>query len=214
MEITNSKINDYIKEQHIQSPVKRMFDAILTEMEAYARENEFPIIGPMVGPFLQQIATIMDARNVVELGSGFGYSALWLAAGMPQDGRIICTDTSEEYRDMAVKYFKEANLESMLDFRVGDALEIIKEIDIPIDIIYNDVDKHGYPEAFDLSVPKLRKGGIFITDNVLWSGRILEDDPNESTRGVAEFNRKMFATERIVSSIIPIRDGLGIIVKQ
>ncbi len=214
MEVTNSKINDYIKELHSRSSIQRKFDAILTEMEDYARENKFPIIGPMVGPFLQQIAAIMGAKKVLELGSGFGYSALWFAGGMPADGKIICTDNSKEYKEMAVKYFDRVNLSSMLDFRVGDSLEITKELDMPFDIIYNDVDKHGYPEAFDLALPKLRKGGIFITDNVLWSGRIFEDDPNESTRGVIEFNRKMFETEGILSSIIPIRDGLGIVVKQ
>ena len=101
----------------------------------------------------------------------------------------------------------------MLEFRLGDAIEIVKNLSGPFDIILNDVDKQQYPEAFDLAIPLLRQGGIFITDNVLWSGRIFDKKPSEPTRGVLEFNRKLFSSKEVLASILPIRDGLGIAVK-
>jgi predicted O-methyltransferase YrrM len=101
----------------------------------------------------------------------------------------------------------------MVDFHVGYAQDVIKKFDGPFDIILNDVDKEQYPECFDLAIQRLRKGGIFITDNVLWDGFILDENPDEETRGILEFNRMLFNSKEILSSIIPMRDGLGMAVK-
>lgn len=188
-------------------------DEVLNEMEEYARENHFPIIGPMCGTFLRQLAIAIDARSVFEMGSGFGYSACWLAGGMKRGGKIICTEGLENNKKVAMGYLKRGGFDSMIDFHVGYAQDIIRQYDGPFDIILNDVDKEQYPEVFDLAVPRLRKGGIFITDNTLWSGRIFDENPSESTKGVLEFNRKLFASKELLSSIIPIRDGLGMAVK-
>jgi len=182
-------------------------------MESVARKNDFPIIGPMVGPLLRQLAISTNAKRIFEMGSGFGYSAYWFAGGMKRDGKIICTDGSEENRKKAMRYLKRGGFEKMIDFRVGDALEIIEEFDGPVDIILNDIDKLDYPRAFDLAIPRLRKGGLFITDNVLWSGRILNKKPTAASKAILQFNRKLTSSKNIVSSIIPIRDGLGIAVK-
>jgi predicted O-methyltransferase YrrM len=188
-------------------------DEVLKEMEAYARQNHFPIIGPMCGTFLRQLAMAIDAEFVFEMGSGFGYSAYWFAGGMKPGGKIICTEGSGKNKKLAVQYLKRGGFDSIVDFQVGYAQDIIKKYDGPFDIILNDVDKEQYPECFDLAIPRLRKGGIFITDNVLWDGYILDDNPDEETRGIIEFNRKLFSSGEILSSIIPIRDGLGFAVK-
>lgn len=183
------------------------------QMHEHARANHFPIIGPMAGRFLRQLAMVTRAHNILELGSGYGYSALWFAGGMKSSGSIVCTDKLIENRDLAQQYFSEAGLNDMLDFRVGDALQIASVLSGPFDIILNDIDKEQYPKALEIAIPRLRKGGIFISDNVLWSGRILGNKPHKTTRAILEFNRRLFNSPEIFSSIIPIRDGLGMAVK-
>ena len=182
-------------------------------MERHAALNGFPIVGPLVGRFLRQLVIATGARKIFEMGSGFGYSAIWMARGLPVDGKIICTDGSAENRRLALDYFKKAQLDSLMEFKSGDALEIIRQTNDTFDIILNDIDKEQYPEAFDLAIPRLKKGGLLITDNVLWSGHILDRIPSEATMAILKFNRKLFETPGILSSIIPIRDGLGMAVK-
>ncbi len=207
MQITDPKINDYI---HTLIPPR---DPVLAEMESYAIETDFPIIGPLVGPFLRQLAAVIGARMIFEMGSGYGYSAYWFAGGMKDGGRIICTDRSEINREKALRYLARGGFESLVDFKVGDAVEIISQFDGPFDIIFNDIDKKDYPRAFDLAIPRLRSGGLFITDNVLWSGRILNKKLDPTAKAILEFNRKLFESKDLLSSIIPIRDGLALAVK-
>ncbi len=207
MFITEPAINEYIKK------ILPGDDEVLAEMEDYAMQNDFPIIGPMVGPFLRQLAVITGAESIFEMGSGFGYSAYWFAGGMNGKGKIICTDGSDDNKKKALGFLKRGGFEHMVDFHAGNALEIIGRFDGPFDIILNDIDKEGYPEAFDLAMPRLKRGGIFITDNVLWSGRVLDKKPDKTTKAILEFNRKLCNTADLLSSIIPIRDGLGMAVK-
>jgi predicted O-methyltransferase YrrM len=207
MHITEPKLNEYIMNLMPER------DDVLRDMESYAMENHFPIIGPMCGTLLRQMAMIINAENIFEMGSGFGYSAYWFAGGMKPTGEIICTEGSEKNMELALGYLGRGGYDSMVDFNVGYAQEIIKKHDGPFDIILCDVDKEQYPECFDMAVPRLRKGGLFITDNVLWGGRVLDDNPDESTRGILEFNRKLFASSELLSGIVPMRDGLAMAVK-
>ena len=207
MHITDPKINQYIKES--MAPI----DPVLVEMDDYAKENNFPIIGPMCGILLRQLALATGAKNIFEMGSGYGYSAYWFAGGIPDDGKIICTEGSEDNKKRAMEYLKRGGYDHKIEFHVGYAQDIIQKYDGPFDIIFNDVDKEQYPETLELAIPKLKKGGLFITDNVLWSGRIFDEKPSESTRGVIEFNKKLFGDNGLLSSIIPIRDGFGFAVK-
>jgi len=160
--ITEPKLNEYILNMMPER------DDVLKDMEEYARQNDFPIIGPMCGTFLRQFAMAINAKNIFEMGSGYGYSAYWFAGGMEKSGKIICTEGSEKNKKLAIEYLKRGCYDTMVNFHVGYAQDIIKEHDGPFDIILNDVDKEQYPECFDLAVSRLRKGGIFITDNVLW----------------------------------------------
>lgn len=207
MNITEPRIKDYIMNLMPER------DDILTEMEAYARENNFPIIGPMCGTFLRQLAMAIKAKSIFEMGSGYGYSAYWFAGGITKDGKIICTEGSKDNKKRAMEYLRRGGFDSMVDFHVGYAQDVLKQYDGPFDIILNDVDKEQYPEVFEMAIPKLRKGGIFITDNVLWSGRVLDDEPAESTLGILEFNKMLFGSKDLLSMIIPIRDGLGMAIK-
>jgi len=207
VKITEPRFNDYI--QNLR-PSK---DRVLAQMEAEAKAKGFPIIGPLVGPLLRQLAFTSGAKRIFELGSGYGYSAYWFAGGMRKGGRIICTDNSEENRSKALGYLKRGGFESLVDFKVGDALEILSRYKGPFDIILNDIDKEDYPRALELAIPRLKSGGLFISDNVLWSGRIFDKNPAPSTKAILDFNRMLFTRKNLLSSIIPIRDGLAIAVK-
>ena len=186
---------------------------VLREMEAYAEEHDFPIVGPLVGRFLYQAARMVEARRVLELGSGFGYSAIWFAMGMGNRGKLTLIDGSEENRDRAMSYFARAELETKVKFKVGDAFEVMKEVDKEFDIVFNDIDKAQYPQTIDPAAFRLRKGGLFITDNLLWSGRVCEESKDAATRGVVEFTRKLYADERFFTTILPLRDGVALAVR-
>lgn len=207
MNITDPNIEKYLDSLHAHR------DKLFISMEEYARQYRFPIIGPRVGVVLEQLARLIKARTVFEMGSGFGYSALWFARGLADDAKIICTDGSADNRDRAREHFREAGIDSKIEFHVGDARDIIEKYDGPFDIIFNDIDKEYYPDVLDLALPRLRSGGVLLTDNLLWSGRILGKNPDPATAGVLEFNRRLFAEEKLISSVLPLRDGLGIAVK-
>jgi predicted O-methyltransferase YrrM len=186
---------------------------VLAEMESFAKERDFPIVGPLVGRFLYQLIKAVNARRVFELGSGFGYSAFWMAMALPDDGTIICTEASLNNVDIGIDFLERGGLAQKVDFRVGDALKIFADIDGPFDFVFNDVDKEQYPRIVDLVVPKLRQGGLLVSDNLFWHGKVLSDDPDESTRGVCKFTERIFSDPRLWSTIIPLRDGIAVCLK-
>ncbi len=207
MDIVNPKLEKYILD--LMPPMKD----VVKEMTAYGYKNNFPIIGPMVGTFLQQLAISTKAKNIFEMGSGFGYSAVWFSQGIQPGGKIICTDGDPENKKRALSYFKRLNIDHQIEFHVGIAQDILKKFDGPFDIIFNDVDKEQYPETLDIAIPKLKKGGLFITDNALWDGNVIEKKGDIYTEGVKEFNKLSFGRDDILTSIIPVRDGLTVSVK-
>jgi predicted O-methyltransferase YrrM len=189
-------------------------DPVLIEMEQYARDNRFPIVGPQAGIFLCQMTLIIRAGSIFEMGSGFGYSAFWFSKGMPDGGLIVATDGDAKNAALARDYHARGGFANDIEFNVGDARDIIEKYDGPFDIIFNDIDKEQYPEAFALALPRLRKGGLFISDNVLWGGHVLDNNPAASSRGILEFNRLLFGSPDLIASIVPIRDGLALAVKK
>jgi len=205
--IFEPKIEEYL---HTLVPER---PPVLAEMEAYAAENNFPIIGPQVGRFLYQMAQVTEARRVLELGSGFGYSAFWFAMAMGEKGKITLTDGDQENLTRAEEYFQRAGLKSRFKFRVGDALETARSLDKRFDIILNDIDKEAYPDTIEVAAARLHKGGLFITDNVLWSGRVCDETQDAATRGVVEFTRRLFDDPRFFTTIVPLRDGLAVAVR-
>lgn len=185
--------------------------SVLAEMEDYAAVNEVPIVGPLIGRALGQLALIKQPSTVLELGSGFGYSALWLA--LYCDARIVCTDFASEKAELANDYFTKAGLAEQIDFRIGNSLYILKNAEEKFDIIFNDVDKEYYPRVIELAEDKLNKGGLLVSDNVLWYGRVTEQSDLPSTKGVKEYNERLFSNPAFLSTIIPLRDGISLSVK-
>ena len=190
-------------------------DAVLVEMEDYASEHEVPIVGPAVASVLQQLALTINARSVFELGSAIGYSTIWWAQAVGDQGEVIYTDGDPKNAERARGYFTRAGVSSRIKIHTGDALEYLSEQKQEFDVIFNDVDKEDYPRVLRLVAPRLRKGGLFITDNVLWSGRVAKKNPTDSrTKAILEFNRKLYDSPEFYTTILPIRDGLAVALKK
>jgi caffeoyl-CoA O-methyltransferase len=206
--ITVPEVEDYL---YAMLPAR---DEVLTEMEAEAARNDVPIVGPAVGRLLYQLAVISKAKKVFEMGSAIGYSTIWWARAVGKDGRVIYTDGDKKRADQARKYFERAGVADRISVRVGDALEILSEEKQPCDIVFNDVDKVDYPRVFRLALPKVKSGGLFVTDNVLWSGKLGKPNPDESTRAILEFNRLISESKDLFTTILPLRDGVAVCLKK
>jgi len=186
-------------------------DPILCEMELLGAERSFPIVGPQVGRLLQVLACSISARRVIELGSGFGYSAYWFAQAVGPEGQVVLTDNSEERAAEAAEFLERGNLADRVRIEVGDSLEIIDRIGGEFDIVFNDIDKERYPEVLDKAVAALRPGGLLISDNMLWFGTVLESRPSEaSTRGVQELTRMLYESPDFKTALLPVRDGISV----
>ena len=188
-------------------------DDVISEIEKQAIERSIPIIGPAVARVLQQYAVAINARRVFEMGSAIGYSTIWLARAVGPAGKVYYTDGGEENAAEARGYFERAGVMDRIEVLTGNSMELIEQVGGEFDLIFNDVDKHQYPEAFQMALPHLRKGGLFITDNVLWSGRVARGDSDRDTEGVRELNRLIYASSDLYSTILPIRDGLAVCLK-
>ena len=199
------QVNEYLA--RVQPPS----EGVTAEMEAYGREIGFPFIGPLVGRLLAMLTRMIGARRVFECGSGYGYSALWFADAVGDQGEVWCTDTSTEHAAKAEEFLGRAGLWDRIRFRIGDANEILAETEGPFDVILVDIDKQDYPSTLERTVPKLRPGGLLITDNLLWDGDVLRETPNhEWTPAIREYTRLLVAHPALETVILPLRDGVGV----
>jgi caffeoyl-CoA O-methyltransferase len=189
-------------------------DEVLAEMEAEAARNDVPIVGPAVGRILYQYAVISRAKKVFEMGSAIGYSTIWWARAVGDGGQVVYTDGDPKNAEKARRYFDRAGVSGRITVRVGDALELLSEEKEPYDIIFNDVDKTDYPRVFRMALPHLKSGGLFITDNVLWSGKIAKPNPDANTKAIQELDKLMYESKEVFTTILPIRDGVSVCVKR
>jgi predicted O-methyltransferase YrrM len=183
-------------------------------MEAEASREDVPIVGPAVARILYQLATISGAKNIFEMGSAIGYSTIWWARAVGEGGRVIYTDGDRKNAEKARRYFDRAGIASRITVRIGDALEILSEQKDIYDIIFNDVDKTDYPRVARLALPRLKSGGLFITDNVLWSGKVSKPKPDAQTQAILEFNKLIYESKDLFTTILPLRDGVAVCVKK
>ena len=207
MDIVNPEIETYL--EGLLPPRDRIF----REMEKDAAERKFPAVGPQVGMFLELLARGVGAKRVLELGSGYGYSALWFARGMGKDSELVLSDFDGKKRDQAIRNLQRAGYEGKLTFEVGDARVLMGRIEGPFDIVFNDIDKEFYPLVVEPTHRLLREGGLFITDNSLWYGKVVMAEPDEATRAVKEFNRLLKEHPGFLTVQLPLRDGLCVAVK-
>ncbi|MEX0753803.1 MAG: O-methyltransferase [Actinomycetota bacterium] len=198
---------------YVRSLLDRHDDPVLLEMESAAAEAGFPIVGRTVGVTLELLARAIGARRIIELGSGFGYSAFWHARAVLASGdasaELHLTDGDAENERRALDYLGRAGLDGPVRFHVGDAVETLGGLDGEFDVVYDDIDKHGYTDAWRAARDRIRVGGLYVCDNVLWFGRVAGAEPDDPvTDTIRRHNTAVAADERYLSVIDPERDGL------
>jgi caffeoyl-CoA O-methyltransferase len=188
-------------------------EPVLLEMEELAGRESFPIIGRLCGQMLELMARAIGARRIFELGSGYGYSAYWFSRATGSEGEIHLTDLNPENERRALDYLGRAGLGKPIRYHVADALAAFEETEGDFDIVYCDIDKDGYPEAWRRGRERVRIGGLYMCDNMLWSGRVT-DEPDEPdaregyTQAIHRTNQAIAGDPDFRSTIVPTRDGV------
>ena len=183
----------------------------LQKMEAYAAEHGFPIIGPASGQACYQIARMIKAQHVFELGSGYGYSTAWFARAVRENGggEVHHVVLDEELSQMARDHLQVLGYSDLIRYHVSEAVQALRETDGPFDLIFNDIDKPAYPESVAVIEEKLRPGGVLIIDNMVWSGRVWDvTEQDEATQAIRRTTEMLTTSSNWISSLLPIRDGL------
>lgn len=207
MPYTTEQLSAYLEDLVPERPPE------MQEMEAYAAEHDFPIIGPAAGYYCYLTARLIGARRVFELGSGYGYSTAWLARAVAENGggEIVHTVWDQELSTRARNYLSSLGYADLMSYRVGESVDALRDSQGTYDLIFNDIHKKGYPESMDVIEKRLRPGGVLIVDNILWSGRVMDEENDEpSTEAIRAVTRQLAASDRWIFSLVPIRDGLAV----
>jgi len=208
---------DYDKVQEYLETLVPSREPELQAMEKYADENGFPILGPVCGFYCYQLARMIGARSVFELGSGYGYSTAWFAKAVKENGGGVVHHTvwDENLSKMATSHLSRLGFDDLVQYHMAEAVETLRQIDGPFDIIFNDIDKEAYPESLPIIKSKLRSGGLLIIDNMIWSGRVWDKDNNDqSTQAIRRFTHDITTDPDWIVSLAPIRDGMIIAYKK
>ena len=203
------KITEPAIEQYLASLLPER-DAVLMEMEQLARERNIPIIGPVVARFLYQIIRLTGARRVFEMGSAIGYSTIWIARAAGPGCTVYYTDSDTANARLAEDFIQRAGVRDRVTILIGNAMELLDQTPGEFDVIFCDVDKDQYPQAFHKALPRVRKGGLLLADNVLWQGLVTGPPRDDFTRGIVEFNRLIYSSPELFPTILPVRDGFAV----
>ena len=189
-------------------------DPLLAEMEAVAKEKQFPIIGPECGRRLMAFALAIGASKVFEMGSGYGYSTVWFARAVGPGGEVVHTDGDPANTQSAKQYLQRADMIDRVRFLTGDAVALLEDDAGLYDVILIDIDKQDYPKALAAAISKLRVGGFILAHNVIWHGAVADpSDHDSSTEGIREFNSRAYSHPELVTFTDPTDDGLSISLK-
>ena len=201
-------------EKYLASLVPRSAP-VLRDMERYAYARDIPIVGPGVGRLLHLLTQLAGAKRIFEMGSAIGYSTLWFAMAAGEGAEVHYSDGSVDNARRAQVYFHRAGMAERIHIHIGVAQEKLAETTGEFDVIFIDVDKEQYPDTLRLALPRVRRSGLLLTDNTLWSGRAARKAPrgDERTRAIQQFNRMVSASKELFSVVVPIRDGLTICCK-
>lgn len=192
-------------------------DPELQAMERYADEHDFPILGPVSGYYCYQLAILLKARSVFEMGSGYGYSTAWFARAVQENGGGVVHHTvwDEKLSGMAKQHLAKLGFADLIQYHLAEAVETLRNTAGPFDIIFNDIDKEAYPTSLPLIKERLRPGGLLIIDNMIWHGQILDDNDHEkSTEAIRRFTRAVTTDPDWIVSLAPLRDGLIVAYKK
>ena len=188
----NNVLSDLNRETHIKVLIPRMLS------------------GHIQGRILSMFSHMIQPKNILEIGTYTGYSAICFAEGMKPDGKLITIDINNELETMATSYFEKSGFGDQIEMKIGNAMDIVPTLDIDFDLVFIDADKHNYSNYFDLVIKKVNKGGFIIADNVLWSGKVTTNEVNtdKDTKALDEYNRKIHEDPRVENVLMPVRDGL------
>ncbi len=213
----DQRLYDYLLAASLREP------AVMRRLreETMAMPEHNMQIAPEQGQFMSLLVRLMGARRCIEVGTFTGYSSLAIALAMPEDGLLVCCDTSKEYTDIAKKYWKEADVEKCIDLRIAPALETLdallhdKHQTRDFDFIFIDADKSNYDRYFERAIDLVKPGGVVAFDNTLWDGKVADNDVTDTdTVAIRSLNEKLLGDERVDISLVPIGDGLTLCLKQ
>lgn len=214
MEFLNQRISDYA-ELHTAGESE-----VLQKLNRDTWANVLiprMLSGHMQGRILAMLSKIHGPKTILEIGTYTGYSAICLAEGLADGGTLHTIDINEELEEMVKQYVAEAGMSDKIKMHVGNAVEIIPNLDASFDLVFIDADKENYSNYFDMVIDSMPSGGILIADNVLWSGKVLDESElnrDEETRALHEFNQKVHADHRVENVLLPVRDGLMVLRKK
>jgi predicted O-methyltransferase YrrM len=200
--------------------LNRLPDRVLQDIAEEGRKNHLPLIDAEVGALLRVLATSISASRILEIGTAIGYSGIWLAGGLTPTGTLITMEIDPDRARTAREHFARAGIAERVNVIVGNAERMIAKVAGPFDLIFQDGDKPLYVAMLDRLVRLLRPGGLLVTDNVLWSGEVVPGfvaapkHPPEDTRAIAEYNEMITRHPQLMTSIVPLRDGVAISVKR
>ncbi|MCX8102942.1 MAG: O-methyltransferase [Candidatus Bipolaricaulota bacterium] len=186
-------------------------DPLLARLEQEAQERDIPIVGPLAGRFLYLLVRLSRAKRILEIGTAIGYSTIWLArACAPVGGRVVTMELNPQIAQEAQRNIAEAGLKRRVKVLVGDGMDLLPRLRGKFDFLFLDAEKHQYKTLLNLALPKLKRGALIVTDNVLWSGRVAQPNPDETTRAIQEFNEYLRTHPALETVIVPLRDGLAL----
>ena len=213
MDIVIPAVDAYLSSLVAESP-------LLKQVAIEGVELDLPSINSAVGRLLETLVLVTGAQRVLEIGTANGYSALWLAQSLPHNGRLISIELDPARAQIARGHFDDAGIGNRANVMVGNAARLVHKVSGPFDVIFNDGDKRQYLQLLDRLVTLLRPGGVLVTDNVLWNGEVVPglvtspQRPTDETEAIARYNKQLSADSRLVTSFLPVRDGISISVRK
>jgi len=213
-------VSAYIVSQAVEDYAAAHTTPAAAHLQALAHETSqtlgFPamLTGDVEGRLLEMLVFLARPQLVLELGTFSGYSALSMAAALPEDGRIVTCEILDEHADFAERHIAASGLGDRIEVRRGPASETIAAVDGPFDLVFIDADKTGYLDYYEAVLPKLAQNGLIVVDNVLWSGRVVQEpaeDDEDSTRALRAFNAHVAGDERVVQVMLTVRDGVTLV---
>ena len=171
------------------------------------------VSGHLQGRFLSMVSHMIKPQNILEIGTYTGYSAICLAEGMQPNGKLVTIDVNEELEKRVRGYFREGGLENKIDYLLGDAATIIPALNSSFDLVFIDADKENYAKYYELVFDKVPMGGYILADNVLWSGKVVQEKIDKDTRAIKSFNEKIQSDSRVENMLLPLRDGISLVRK-
>jgi caffeoyl-CoA O-methyltransferase len=209
--IVNDPVEEYAAEH--TTPVGDLFERLAGETREKTTAPQM-MVGRIEGQFLARLVRLSGAKRILELGTFTGYSSISMASELPPDGRIITCDVDPDATAIARRYMDESGFGDRIEIRLGPALETIETLEGPFDIVFIDADKPNYKAYYEAVLPMLAENGVLIADNVLWSGRVVEDGGDESTLAIKDFNEHVANDDRVVSAMLTVRDGMTLVQKR